>query len=429
MSIDLLKSIIENPIPYANALGLTKLNEDLHGGWIKEMFHLRKHDTIQGHRGSYKSTCLRVAIGLRMIAKPEENLILQRKSDGDVKDLINAVSKDLKSDICMSLIKGIYGVYPRFIADNNSEIELSTYKGVMGRQLLGLGIGSSITGKHGHVITDDIITLKDRLSSAERERTKAQYMELVNIASEEGQNIFNTGTPWHKDDAFSIMPQARTWTVYETGIIKPEEIQIRKDMMSSSLFAANYELKHISDGDLLFPEPKYGKFPIGAKAYAQIDAAYGGEDATALTIMAEVDKNLHTVGWRMEGHIEKHYQEIVSRLERFQVLECDLENNADKGFLKKELEKRCHIKFNGYHEKMNKYYKISTFGKSAWNRVIMDLDESDHKYICEIIDFNENAKHDDSPDSFASLVRKRFSKKRKYSSETANNYMAAFQGL
>ena len=215
MSIELLKSIIDNPIPYAHSLGLSKLNETLHKQWIIDMFNMDSSKTIQAHRGSYKSTCLRVAIGLRLIAKPFENLILQRKTDPDVKDIITAVSKDLKSDMVMNLMKGIYGEFPKFICDNNSEIELSTYKGAMGRQLLGVGIGTSITGKHGHIMTDDIVTLKDRLSGAERERTKSQYMELINIASEEGQYIFNTGTPWHKDDGFTIMPKLLKHTVYK----------------------------------------------------------------------------------------------------------------------------------------------------------------------------------------------------------------------
>jgi hypothetical protein len=410
MSTDLLQAIIKDPIPYAHALGLTKLNDNLHKQWIIDIFNLEKNDTIQGHRGSYKTTCLRVGIGLRMIAKPFENLILQRKSDGDVKDLINAVSKDLKSDICMNLMNDIYGYYPKFIADNNSEIELSSYRGAMGRQLLGLGIGSSITGKHGHVITDDIVTLKDRLSAAERERTKAQYMELVNIASEEGQHIFNTGTPWHKDDAFVLMPPPRKHDVYSTGIISPDRIQERKDGMSPSLFSANYELKHVSDGDVLFKEPEYGEFPIGIKTFCQIDAAYGGEDSTAVTIMGENEGKLYTVGWLMPGHIENNYTSIISKIDRYQVNKISCENNADKGYLKKELSKLTNVSINTYHESMNKYYKITTFGRTAWKRVVIDMANSDMDYISQIMDYNENSKHDDAPDSFASLVRWKFSK-------------------
>ncbi len=99
-------------------------------------------------------------------------------------------------------------------------------------------------------------------------------------------------------------------------------------------------------------------------------------------------------------------------MERFQVIGCALENNADKGFLKKELANRTDVQLTGYHEKMNKYYKISTYGKSVWNRVILDIEQSDYEYISEIMDFNENASHDDAPDSFASLVRWKYKKRK-----------------
>lgn len=401
----LFDKIIEDPLPYAHSLGLTKLTKPIHREWIRRAFFMNKHETTQAHRGAYKSTCNRVGLGLRMIGKPFENTIMLRKTDPDVKDIITAISKDLQSDTAQGVMYDLYGKYPKLTINSYSELELDIYCGTMGRQLLGLGLNASITGKHGSVLTDDIVTLKDRVSEAHRTQTKIQYQELVNIASESSQYIQNWGTPWHKDDAFSIMPKAERTTVYESGIISEEEIKVRKSMMSNSLFAANYELKHIADGDLLFPEPQYGAFPVGATAWAHIDAAYGGEDRTALTIMAEVDNKLHTIGWLFEGHVDKHYNKIVNRLEHYQVHGCNMENNADKGFLRKDLSSRTQIHLSGYHEAMNKYYKISTYGKSRWKDIIFDLDSGDLTYISEIMDFNENAKHDDAPDSFASLVK------------------------
>ena len=406
----LFDKVIEDPIPYAHMLGLTKLNDDIHKKWIRRAFFMDKHETTQAHRGSYKSTCVRVGLGLRMIGKPFENTILMRKTDPDVKDIITGISRDLKSDAAQGLMYDIYGRYPKFLADSYSELELDVYCGVMGRQLIGLGLNTSITGKHGSVMTDDIITLKDRLSGAERERTKSQYQELINIASEKNQYIQNWGTPWHRDDAFSIMPKPEITTVYQSGIIPEEEIAARKSAMTSSLFAANYELKHVSDEDLLFKEPEYGAFPIGIKCYAQIDAGYGGSDGTAMTIIGEENGKLHTVGWLMQGHVDTHYNEIISRLERFQVLRCACEDNADKGYLRKELAKRTNIGFYGYHESTNKYYKISSYGKGAWKRSIIDMDNSDLEYISQIMDYNENAEHDDAPDSFSSLVRWKYAR-------------------
>ena len=408
MSIKLLSQILDNPIPFAHALGYTKLTEDLHKDWIIKMIQRKRNFTLQAHRGSYKTTCLIVAIDIIVMTKLKENTIFLRKTSEDVKDVLMSVSRDLQKPVCQSLFKSLYGVYPTPVINNTTEYELSSYQGTMGCQLLGMGLKTSITGKHGSVFTDDIVTVKDRVSTAARNETKSMYTELINIASEENQNIFNTGTPWHKDDAFSIMPKPEIHTVYQTGILSPERIAERKGGMTASLFAANYELKHIADGDILFPEPKYGEFPVGAKTLGHIDAAYGGPDRSALTIIAEVDGKLHVIGWMMEGHIENHYNQIVSKLERYQCHGYDCENNADKGFLRKDLSRLMSISGTGYHEKMNKYYKISTYGKARWKDVIFDLENGDPEYIGEIMDYNENAGHDDAPDSFASLVKRRY---------------------
>ena len=408
MNQKLVNDILDNPIPFAVALGYTKLSEELHKGWIIRMLIMNDSGTIQAHRGSYKTTCLIVALTLWVITKPTQNIIFIRKTADDVKEVIEAISKNIQKSVSQSLYKEIYGDYPKTVIDSTTEYELSNYKGMMGRQLLGLGLKSSITGKHGSVFTDDIITVKDRVSTAAREETKSQYQELINIASEENHRIFNTGTPWHKDDAFTLMPKADKHTVYQTGILSADRIEERKSRMSGSLFAANYELKHIADGDVLFHEPKYGEFPIGSNSYAHIDAAYGGEDQTALTIISEVDGKLNVIGWLMQGHIETHYIEIVSKMQRYQCHGYDCENNADKGFLRKDLSKLTKIPGNGYHEGMNKYFKISTYGKSRWDDVIFDLENGDVNYIEQILDYNENSKHDDAPDSFASLVKRRY---------------------
>ena len=53
---------------------------------------------------------------------------------------------------------------------------------------------------------------------------------------------------------------------------------------------------------------------------------------------------------------------------------------------------------------MNKYVKISTYLRKHWKE-IQWLEETDPNYINEILDYTENAAHDDSPDSAASLLR------------------------
>ena len=58
-----------------------------------------------------------------------------------------------------------------------------------------------------------------------------------------------------------------------------------------------------------------------------------------------------------------------------------------------------------YTESTNKFIKISTYLKKYWNQIEF-LEETDTDYINEILDYTENAEHDDSPDSLASIIRK-----------------------
>ena len=80
-----------------------------------------------------------------------------------------------------------------------------------------------------------------------------------------------------------------------------------------------------------------------------------------------------------------------------------MENNADKGYLFRELRGRGYTA-NAYHEKMNKHYKISTFLRKWWGNVVV-LEGTDSAYINQILDYNEEATHDDAPDSAACVVR------------------------
>ncbi|MBQ5833217.1 MAG: hypothetical protein IIW36_00235, partial [Clostridia bacterium] len=63
-----------------------------------------------------------------------------------------------------------------------------------------------------------------------------------------------------------------------------------------------------------------------------------------------------------------------------------------------------------YHEDMNKYLKITSYLKAEWKNVVF-VQGTDEEYINQICDFNENAEHDDAPDSCASMIRALWKKK------------------
>lgn len=379
----------------------------LHNEWLRSFLYTDEDQTLLAHRGSYKTTDLSLFLALHAVIKPNENVMFFRKTDDDVTEVMTQSQKILQSGIVQRIVSDLYGTDLQLLKSNNSEIHTNLCTSTKGiSQVVGLGIGTSITGKHADiVVTDDIVNLKDRISRAERERTKIQYMELQNICNRGGRFI-NTGTPWHKEDAISIMPNVKRYDCYSTGLIDREKLEQLRQSMSDSLFAANYELKHIADKDAMFKEPKFmNDENLIYNGVAHIDAAYNGADGTAFTIFKRIqDGRIIGFGKRWDRHVDDCLQQIMMYRERFRAGTIYCEDNADKGYLKKEIRK-LGVPVSGYHESMNKFVKISTYLRKHWKEIVW-LEETDSEYINEILDYNEFADHDDSPDSAASLLRK-----------------------
>lgn len=378
----------------------------LHNTWLRSFLYSHEDQTLLAHRGSYKTTDLSLFLALHAIERPNENVMFFRKTDDDVTEVITQTRKILQSRVIGQIVYDLYDLSLQLITANNSEIMTNLCTSTRGAsQIMGLGIGTSITGKHGDIIvTDDIVNLRDRTSRAERERTRIQYMELQNIRNRGGRFI-NTGTPWHKEDAISLMPNVKRYDCYSTGLIARDKLEELRQSMSDSLFAANYELRHIADKDAMFKEPEFTKDV--EKIYggiAHIDAAYDGADGTAFTIIRKTKDGFIGFGKRWDRHVDDCLNEISIYHKRFRAGTIYCEDNADKGYLRKEIA-GMGIPVFGYHEQMNKFVKISTYLRKSWKKIKW-LEETDPEYINEILDYSEFAEHDDSPDSAASIFRK-----------------------
>ncbi|EOS34111.1 hypothetical protein C808_05331 [Lachnospiraceae bacterium M18-1] len=378
----------------------------LHNTWLRSFLYSHEDQTLLAHRGSYKTTDLSLFLALHAIERPNENVMFFRKTDDDVTEVITQTRKILQSPVIGRIVYDLYDLSLQLITANNSEIMTNLCTSTRGAsQIMGLGIGTSITGKHGDIIvTDDIVNLRDRTSRAERKRTRIQYMELQNIRNRGGRFI-NTGTPWHKEDAISLMPNVKRYDCYSTGLITRDKLEELRQSMSDSLFAANYELRHIADKDAMFKEPEFTKDV--EKIYggiAHIDAAYDGADGTAFTIIRKTKDGFIGFGKRWDRHVDDCLNEISIYHKRFRAGTIYCEDNADKGYLRKEIA-GMGIPVSGYHEQMNKFVKISTYLRKSWKKIKW-LEETDPEYINEILDYSEFAEHDDSPDSAASIFRK-----------------------
>lgn len=399
--------LLARPTDYAKMLGFDRLGY-LHNRWIIDMVRGKEDKTLQASRGTYKTTCVSIALALIAILLPNKRTMFMRKTDTDIKEVIKQVQKILLDPHTQYFVQCIYGVNLRLITASATEISTNLTTDLKGTaQLVGIGTGASLTGKHfDKIFTDDIINVQDRISKAERDRTKIIYQELQNIKNRGGR-IFNTGTPWHQEDAFSIMPQAEKYDCYHEEIrkiISERELDEIRQKMIPSLFAANYELRFVASEDVIFTHPQLNGDPILVEqGIMHLDSAFYGEDYTAWGIMRKRGDKYYLYGKMKRKHVEDCYDEIMRDYQQFMCSKLYNENNADKGMVGKDLRK-LGAKVVLYAEKQNKYIKIVTYLKAIWNDIVF-VEGTDREYINQICDYNENAEHDDAPDDAASLAR------------------------
>ena len=401
-----IELLMRHPAKAARLCGLTRLTDELHGAWLEEMICGTEDFTLLAHRGSCKTTCLAFAMAAMLLVYPQRNILFMRKTDEDVTEVIRQVKKLLQTEAMQHLARMLYGAPVAVMKTDMFTVQLSCYQSVRGAaQLLGMGIGGSLTGKHADVvITDDIVNLQDRISSAERRRTRSVYQELRNIVNPDGR-ILNTGTPWHPEDAISLMPNIRRCDCYHSGLLSEKTILRLKRSMTASLFAANYELKHIAAEGALFGErpPENGDDAMLRDGIAHVDAAYGGEDFTALTCGKLRGDRLYLYGRLWPGHIDRVMDEIIAECDRLMCGPIHAETNGDKGYVVRELRMRG-AQVRPYAEGMNKHIKIATHLRKWWPNVVF-VRGTDRAYIDQILDYSPEASHDDAPDSAACIAR------------------------
>ena len=401
---DYVNWLYERPMEYGHQMGFTLLTE-LHNGWIRSMICQGPDHTLMAHRGSYKTTCVSVAFAIMMITRPNDRIMFVRKTDTDVKEVIEQVEHMLLNEKTQYIVKQMYGTNLTLVVNSSTELKTNLTNDPRGTsQLLGIGIGGSLTGKHyDYIFTDDIINMKDRSSRAERERTKDAYRELQNIKNRGGR-IFNTLTPWHVDDAAMLMPEPERWPWDTTGLMTQADYDEIAKVTTPSLLAANYQLRHIPSDDVIFTNPKTGA-PIEKvfQGECHVDAAYHGEDYTAFSAMAMHDGRRYVYGRIWRKHVEDVTPQIMADYQRLMLGRLHTETNADKGYSAQAF-KAAGARVVPYQEKMNKHVKIVTHLKSVWPEIVF-CEGTDPEYIDQICDYTEDAEHDDAPDSLASLVR------------------------
>lgn len=402
-----IEYILTSVVEISHMIGFNLIT-DIHQEWFDLFFSDTQEITLQASRNSYKSTLLSIFTACYMIIFPNKRILVIRKTDDDISDFIGTIKNILESDTFKYLVLKIWGVELKIINFNSCEITTNLKTNVDdAAQLRGKSLNSALTGKHADlIITDDIVTLTDRISRADREKTKIKYQELFNLLNRSGK-VINCGTPWHKDDCFSLMNNLHVYDCYKlekAGVMTKELIKEKRSKMTSSLFAANYELKHIANEDAIFTNPQFtDDEKLIYNGICHIDARYSGSDYTAFTIIKKAEDKFYVFGKRFDKHVDDCLNEIFLLQKKYLGGKIYCENNGDKGYLKKKIIEIGNYA-DDYHEAMNKYIKIISYLKPNWDNVIF-LEDTDKNYINDILEYTDTAEHDDCPDSLASSIR------------------------
>jgi hypothetical protein len=418
-----LRVIAEEPHKLGWFLGYDKLLP-IHSEWIRYCWDLGRPVALQAFRGSYKTTSVMVVGAIRnMLFRPNNRIILVEKTHDKAAKISRTIAQAMEQPEVQELFRYAHGFRPQITKHLNGEYQWNFKKtNTPEGNVVPLGLISSVTGAHGdNIIADDIITILDRLSRAERERTKEMVREFTANILDPGQGITFTGTLWHREDAWEIIEdlcgEVAKYPLSSFGyIIGKEAAEQKRKLTTPFLYALNYELEMQADESLLFSEPNYAEaWDFSVKnAAAHLDAAYDGDHYCALTIVAPMkkgaeDQRYQAVGFTYPGNVKNWIGTVADLCKKYRVQYIYTEDNPDKGYTADKLAERG-LRVKRYSERQNKHLKISTYLFEVWNFVEW-APETDTEYLTQVMDYRERSEPDDAPDSAASLFREHFSKR------------------
>lgn len=414
-----LELVAAHPHLIGHLVGKTKLTP-LHSKWILDMWRALDHDGLQAHRGSYKTTAIsEVGPIYYLLFNPDDRIGLVRKTATEAQATLLTIKRMMAQEPLQALFYAAHGEIPKPTISRSETVTYSFKKTITKEGSIDAhGLDGSLTGRHyDKMLLDDVITLKDRISKAERERTKDILREIYTNIIDPGKQVIHVGTPWHKDDAWSIAPPSQYHDCYQTNLLSPDEIAHKKSTTTPTLFAINYELRHTATDDLIFgtpglPDSPWDYSPGISNIYAHVDAKFSGNHYGALTIIGErPDGTLQAKGWVFREHVEDKVGWIIALCRQHRVRALDIEDNPDKGYTAKLLSAvqpdGYQLPVHTYSESTNKHIKIATHLKGRWKDLSFDID-TQLEYREMVSDYREGQEPDDAPDSAASLIRHRF---------------------
>jgi len=429
-SWDIVKAIAEQPHLLGVLAGKNLLTEQ-HSEWIHWIHDTHEDRGLMASRGSYKTTSIsEIGTIYRLMRDPEETIAIVRKNYTLAADVVKAIMNIMESPAIKQLLTFCWFADPsgnvpakaewHFNVRKEGKLNLSIRKNhTPENSIEAIGLDGNLTGKHFRFcLMDDVTTFSDRLYTAEREYTKMIVAEIrSNIVNRDGNSAV-IGTPWHKDDVFSMLARSgmpiQKYPYTVLPFITEEHIKEARASQTAPMFACNYMLEFTNTEDQLFVDPYMGTWDR-ARVYevvAHLDAAYGGDDFCALTIAGRLPGGkLNAVGWISKTHVKDWIPFVFQKMGMYGAHKIYMETNSDKGLILDYMTdhptaQSYSIWPEPYAESMNKQLKISSVLFEKWHD-IQFAEETDPAYLEQITDWSENVKageHDDAPDSLASIL-------------------------
>ena len=266
-------------------------------------------------------------------------------------------------------------------------------------------IKSSFRGRHPDKIAMDDPVDEEDVSEATRNLAQRKYNEAWKLCS----NLIIIGQPVHKYDLYETLRPALKKMEVPFGTIPeldPDLAAARMAGVSEDSIQRSYYLKMVSDVANPFDKVKYvekfPEIPVGIHPLAFIDPSFEGGDYTAISICMA-----HFTGYVVQGHAWKKawhllLDEFAALCKRYSIKRVCFETNAlgdqPVELLRKKL---LGVGVDGWKSTSHKHSRILALGVFAESIFLSRT--SDRAYIDQVVKYELGAKHDDAPDSLASL--------------------------
>jgi len=246
--------------------------------WNPEKPH-RQNAIIQMARDTYKSTAITQSLPSWLLSQnPNLSILLASKVDTNVKNFLTAQTKRFEDEDFIRMFGQWRGRWSKW---NDTEVVLDTRTNNRKEpSIRAASSKTSLTSQHYDVIiADDITTMEDMYSPAERNASKRFLRSLFDLIDKKHGLLLLIGTCWHNDDALEMTKKLNEqkikdglepFKVYWRPMVGKDNRpcfswvtdqfvkQLRADKADARDFAANYLLKPMpDDAQLYYPEKFY----------------------------------------------------------------------------------------------------------------------------------------------------------------------------